>query len=71
MVSLSTKVSLLKTMAWSTMTSGCESGTLNMRDEERIRAFEMLGLCAFYACHGQPNAQTSGYLKRLELVDLS
>jgi len=43
-VSMSTKVRLLKTLAWSTMTYGCESGTLNKLDEERIRAFEMLGL---------------------------
>jgi len=29
---------------WSALTYGCESWTLNKRDEERIRAFEMLGL---------------------------
>jgi len=41
---MSTKVHLLKTLAWSVKTYGCESGTLNKLDEERIRAFGMLGL---------------------------
>jgi len=45
-VSMSTKVRLLKTFALSEMTYryGCESWTLNKRNEEKIRAFEMLGL---------------------------
>jgi len=42
-VSMSTKVRLLNTLAWSAMTHGCESWTINKRDEERMRAFNMLG----------------------------
>ena len=40
-IKLTTKLQLMKTLIWPVMMYGCESWTINKRDEDRIKAFEM------------------------------
>jgi len=43
-IPISTKIRLMKVLAWPVATYGCESGTLRRNEETRLDAFEMKGL---------------------------